>query len=131
MGKFTEYVKGAVKALNPFSHSFGINNNLCISEEDFSRILTRVLFKRLLIDVFTKLGYTSEKQQRWIEKNFFIFNQDGCRLRNIIWYLADAIATAFASPLATAIPTLSINFCSSSISPILVSVEVFSSILRS
>ena len=93
MGKFTEYVKGAVKALNPFSHSFGINNNLCISEEDFSRILTRVLFKRLLIDVFTKLGYASERQQRWIEKNFFIFNQDGCRLRNIIWYLADAIAT--------------------------------------
>ena len=68
MGKFTEYVKGAVKALNPFSHSFGINNNLCISEEDFSRILTRVLFKRLLIDVFTKLGYASEKQQRRIEK---------------------------------------------------------------
>lgn len=93
MGKFSQYVKGVVTALNPFSHSFGINNNLCISEADFCRILTRVLFKRLLIDVFTKLGYKDELQQRWIEKNFFIFNPDGAQLKSIIWYLADAIAT--------------------------------------
>lgn len=93
MGQFTQFVKGAIKSLNPFSHSFGLNNNLAVCEEIFCRILTRVLFKRLIIDVFTKLGYKDEKQQRWIETNFFIFNQDGAQLRNIIWYLADTIAT--------------------------------------
>lgn len=93
IGKYTQYITNGIKRLNPFTYSFYLNDPMPISEEDFCIMLTRILFKRLILDTFTKLSYKSETEERLIEKNFIQQNQDGFKLRSIVWLLAHCIAT--------------------------------------
>lgn len=63
-----------------------------IAEKQFCYLLTKVIYKRILIDVIYRLDYPSELTQRFIQKNFLFFNQDGSNIRSIIDLIASAIA---------------------------------------
>lgn len=64
-----------------------------ISETEFCLLLTKVIYKRILIDVIYRLDYPSTLTQRFIQKNFLFFNQDGSNIKSIIDLIASAIAS--------------------------------------
>ncbi|MDY2882620.1 MAG: hypothetical protein SOT71_08200 [Romboutsia timonensis] len=63
-----------------------------IQEQQFCFLLTKVIYKRILIDVIYRLDYPSTLTQRFIQKNFLFFNQDGSNIKSIIDLIASAIA---------------------------------------
>lgn len=63
-----------------------------IQEQQFCLLLTKVIYKRILIDVIYRLDYPSQLTQRFIQKNFLFFNQDGSNIKSIIDLIASAIA---------------------------------------